>query len=92
MKSSVRVISFFPILCAFSFVLHQETEAQVNQSPYQFTEIFRIGDESAGDTILFRSHLNSQIAVNSNSQLFVGGGWGESPIMSFSDRGDFAGI
>ena len=92
MKASMRSTSFLPILCTcFSFALHQVTEAQVNKSPYQFTEIFRIGDESAGDTILFRSHLHSQISVNSNGQLFVGGGWRESPIMSFSDRGDFAG-
>lgn len=66
-------------------------EAQVNTSPYELTEIFRIGDEQAGGSIFFESHLHTQIAVNSANQFFVGGGWGVSPVMSFSDEGRFVG-
>ena len=62
----------------------------MNTSPFELTEIFRIGDEQAGDTILVETHLYTQIAVNSVNQLFVGG-WRVSPVMSFSDEGRFIG-
>ena len=64
--------------------------AQINSSPYEFSEIYRIGDESRGDSILFAHHEYAEIAVNSINHLFVGG-HGESPVMSFSDEGHFIG-
>ena len=62
----------------------------VKTFPYEFTEIFRIGDEARGDTILFTAHRASVIAVNSTRQLFVGDL--RSPVMSFSDEGHFIGF
>lgn len=79
-------------LMAFSAFLCNAANAQINTSPYKFTEIFRIGDEASGASVFIASHVHSQIAVNSANQLFVGGGWRVSPVMSFSDRGNFIGF
>jgi len=65
--------------------------AQMNTSPYEFSEIYRIGDEARGDSILFANHESAEIAVNSANYLFIGG-YEESPIMSFSDEGHFVGF
>ena len=64
----------------------------INTSPYEFVEIFRIGDESRGDSILLSAHGSAIISVNSKNQIFVGGGWPVSPIMFFSDEGHFIGF
>ncbi len=85
-----REFSFACLLAALS--LCNAAGAQVNTTPYEFIEIFRIGDEASADSIFFESHLRSQIAVNSANQLFVGGGWRVSPVMSFSEEGDFIGF
>ncbi len=71
--------------------LYGTVEAQINNSPYHFTEIFRIGDESRGDSIFFRDHEDAQLAVNSSNDLFVGG-WDETPVWSFSDEGKLIGF
>ncbi len=63
----------------------------MNSSPYEFTEIYRIGDEARGDSILFVNHEDAEIAVTSTNHLFVGG-YRESPVMSFSDEGHFIGF
>lgn len=63
----------------------------MSNSPYRFTEIFRIGDESRGDSIFFQDHEFAQFAVNSSNDLFVGG-WNEAPVLSFSDEGKLIGF
>ena len=75
-----------PVLC-----LYDTAGAQINTSPYEFTEIFRIGDEARGDTILFMDHLYTDMAVNSINHLFIGG-YRQSPVISFSDEGHFVGF
>lgn len=84
-----------PLLCPlcvlFIFCLHNTADAQSDTAPYKLTEIFRVGDEARGDTILFKNHRYAEIAVNSLNQLFVGG-FNEVPIMAFSDGGDFIGF
>lgn len=81
----------FLVTIAFSIIfLCRIASAQINSSSYEFSEIYRIGDEARGDSILFAHHEYAQIAVNSNNYLFVGG-HGESPVMYFSDEGHFAG-
>ncbi len=75
-----------PVLC-----LYDTAEAQINTSPYEFTEIFRVGDEARGDTILFMDHLYTDMAVNSVNHLFIGG-YRQSPVISFSDEGHFVGF
>ncbi len=73
--------------------IYNSADAQVDDtSPYILTEISRFGDVSRGDTILFESHQNSNIAVNSKNQIFVGGGWSVSPVVSFSGDGRFIGF
>ena len=80
------------LACVFSVLsLCDTVEAQMNTSPYHFTEIFRIGDESRGDSIFFRDHEDAQLAVNSSNDLFVGG-WDEVPVLSFSDEGKLIGL
>jgi len=74
----------------FYYILCRIASAQINSSPYEFSEIYRIGDEARGDSILFAYHEYAQIAVNSNNYLFVGG-HEESPVMYFSDEGHFVG-
>ena len=83
-----RFSSCLACLLVLSFC--DTVEAQMNTSPFELTEIFRIGDEEGGDSIFVETHLYTQIAVNSVNQLFVGG-WRVSPVMSFSDEGRFIG-
>ena len=75
------------ILC---LCLHNLAEAQINSSPYELIEIFRVGDEARGDIILFRNHEATEIAVDDTGRFFVGG-WRESPVVAFSDEGHFVG-
>ncbi|MDE2646648.1 MAG: 6-bladed beta-propeller [Bacteroidota bacterium] len=83
---------FFLAACAFSVLsLCKTSDAQVNSSSYEFTEIYRVGDEARGDSILFVTHEDAEVAVNSTNHWFVGG-YGESPVISFSDGGRFVGF
>ena len=85
---SSSLVCFLPVLG-----LVHTADAQVNTSPYELVEIFRIGDEARGDTIFFSAHEYSVIAVNSLNQMFVGGGWPPVvPVMSFSNKGHLIGL
>ena len=81
----------FSLCIPFLLSLHNTAGAQSDTTPYKLTEIFRVGDEARGDTILFRDHRSAAIAVNSLNQLFIGGFY-EKPVMAFSDGGDFIGF
>lgn len=83
---------FLFLICVFivSFPL-AFSDAQTITSPDELAEIFRIGDESKGDSIFFQDHEDLQLAVNSTNHLFVGG-YGESPVYSFSSNGEFSGF
>ena len=81
------------LFCLFvlSLCLNSIIEAQVRPSPYELVEIFRIGHEADGDTIFFRNHEFMEIAVDNTGSIFVGG-WNESPVMGFSNQGNFIGF
>jgi len=85
-----NVRSLISLLYIFCLNLHDTSEAQINSSPDDLIEIFRVGDEAGGDTILFRNHEHAEVAVDNSGRFFVGG-WQESPIIAFSEKGDFIG-
>ena len=88
-----KIFSTRLIIAILFLGVHNTTDAQINTSPYEFTEIFRVGDEARGDTILLSAHKSSVIDVNSSNQMFVGSGWTpDIPVMSFSDEGHFIGF
>ena len=82
------------LICAVIFAGgYHNANAQVNKSPYEFTEIFRIGDEARGDTLLLVAHGSASIVVNSVGQIFyAGGGPPVVPVLSFTREGRFAGF
>ncbi|MCY4674292.1 MAG: 6-bladed beta-propeller [Bacteroidetes bacterium] len=86
MRISLFLICVFIVSYPLAF-----SDAQTITSPYELTEIFRIGDESKGDSIFFQDHEDLRLAVNSTNHLFVGG-YGESPVYSFSGNGEFIGF
>ncbi len=67
-----------------------EAQANNNYTDYELVELFRVGDEARGDTVLFRNHEGIEIAVDNTGQFFVGG-WQESPVLAFSKKGEFVG-
>ena len=72
---------------------YNASDAQINTSPYELVEIFRIGDEARGDTVLIAAHENSVIAVNSLNQIFIGSSWPATvPVLVFSDEGHLIGF
>ena len=81
----------FPLCVLFLLSLNNTAGAQSDTTPYKLTELFRVGDEARGDTILFKDHKSAAIAVNSLDQLFVGG-FNETPVMAFSDGGELIGF
>lgn len=85
-----NVRSLISLLCIFCLYLHNTSEAQINSTPDDLVEIFRVGDEADGDTILFRNHEHAEVAVDNSGRFFVGG-WQEAPVIAFSEKGDFIG-
>ncbi|MCY4001857.1 MAG: 6-bladed beta-propeller [Bacteroidetes bacterium] len=81
------------LFCLFvlSLCLNGIADAQIRPSPYELVEIFRIGHEADGDTIFFRNHEFMEITVDNTGSIFVGG-WNESPVMGFSNQGNFIGL
>ena len=90
---SLIKMRIFPLLICVFIVSYPLafSDAQTITSPYKLTEIFRIGDESKGDSIFFQHHEDLRLAVNSTNHLFVGG-YEESPVYSFSGNGEFIGF
>ena len=86
----MRIFLFLTCVFIVSYPL-AFSDAQTITPAYELTEVFRIGDEGKGDSIFFQDHEDLQLAVNSTNHLFVGG-YGESPVYSFSSNGEFIGF